>query len=88
MKQCAYVCFREWHQVCVSVCVRLAVNALGPRLLSLSLYQCIFAVSSGAWKAFRTLAHRGRDPVSNTHTHTHAHTHTLSYLSYRVITGL
>lgn len=46
---------------------------------SLSLYQCILAVGAGAWKAFRTLAHRGRDPVSNKHSHTHtqsdAHKH-------------
>lgn len=46
---------------------------------SLSLYQCILAVGAGAWKAFRTLAHRGRDPMSNKHSHTHtqsdAHKH-------------
>lgn len=52
------------HSVCVSF---------------LSLYQCIFAVRAGAWKALRTLAHRGRDPVSNTHSHAHTHPHTVTY---------
>ena len=62
--------------VCVKVyeCVTLAVNA--PRLCLLSLYRCIFAVGAGAWKAFRTLAQWGPNPVSNTHTHKHTHTHT------------
>lgn len=72
------VCAALWVCVCnISSKCTLPVSPL-------SLYQCIFAVAAGAWKAFRTLAHREQDLVSNTHMCAHTH----DYLSYRVITGL